>query len=69
MGYTAAADGQGSGTCDGKGESINVMIVDLCPAADSPYWCATAQTNQAGFNVHFDISSDGGLPGSGWSKC
>ena len=66
LGYIAA---QGQGDCIGAGESITVMVTNLCPANGNQQWCAQP-TNEYDFPAHFDImqaSSSAGGP-MGWSK-
>lgn len=67
LGYIAAP---GQGDCTGAGQSITVMVTNLCPAAGNQQWCAQP-TNRYNYPAHFDImqaSSSAGGP-QGWSKC
>ena len=58
-----AASGQGG--CTGAGDTITVMVTNLCPANGNEQWCSQP-SNQFGYGAHFDImSKDGPL---GWSK-
>lgn len=57
-----AADGQGE--CTGAGETITVMITNLCPANGNAQWCSVP--DQYGFPAHFDIMSQGGP--MGWNN-
>ena len=44
-----------TGSCEGKqGQTITVMLLDLCPQEGNQQWCAQP-TNQYGFGVHFDV--------------
>lgn len=52
------------GDCTGAGETITVMITNLCPAQGNAQWCSVP--DQYGFGAHFDIMSQAG-PG-GWSE-
>lgn len=61
-GYVAA---EGQGDCTGKGETITVMITNLCPANGNAQWCSQP-ADQYGYGAHFDILSQGGP--RGWSK-
>ena len=66
LGYIAF---ENQGNCTGAGESITVMVTNLCPANSNPQWC-TQPTNQYDFPAHFDIMEaykDAGGP-MGWSK-
>ena len=66
LGYIAAT---GEGDCTGAGQSITVMVTNLCPANGNQQWCAQPK-NEYDFPAHFDImqaSSSAGGP-MGWSK-
>ncbi|KAK4695270.1 hypothetical protein P7C71_g2460, partial [Lecanoromycetidae sp. Uapishka_2] len=66
LGYIAA---QGQGDCTGAGESITVMVTNLCPANGNQQWCAQP-TNEYNYSAHFDImqaSSSAGGP-MGWNN-
>ncbi len=62
MGSIAAT---GQGECTGAGQTITVMITNLCPANGNAQWCSVPDSY--GFPAHFDIMSQTGGP-SGWSK-
>ena len=55
----------GMGTCQGAGDSITVILLDLCPVQGNEQWC-NQPANHYGFGAHFDILADGGP--LGWSK-
>ncbi|MDI1491565.1 MAG: hypothetical protein OHK93_002774 [Ramalina farinacea] len=63
--YIAAS---GQGDCTGAGDSITVMITNLCPADGNQQWCGGqgGSGNQYGFGAHFDIMSQGGP--KGWNN-
>ena len=61
-GYIAA---EGQGSCTGAGDTITVMITNLCPANGNAQWCSQP-TDQYGYGAHFDILSQNGP--AGWSK-
>ena len=54
------------GTCNGAGETITVMITNLCPQQGNEQWCSQP-TDQYGYTAHFDIMSQD-LPLGSWSK-
>lgn len=58
-----AASGQGD--CTGAGDSITVMVTNLCPANGNEQWCSQP-SNQYGYGAHFDIMSQGGP--NGWNN-
>ena len=58
-----AASGQGD--CTGAGQSITVMVTNLCPANGNAVWCSQP-TNQYGYGAHFDIMSQNGP--EGWNN-
>jgi len=60
---TIAAAGQGD--CTGSGDTITVMVTNLCPANGNQQWCSQPE-NQYGFGAHFDIMSQGGP--LGWNN-
>lgn len=48
------------GTGGAAGQSITVMVTNLCPNNGNAQWCPTVGgTNQYGFSAHFDIMSQG----------
>jgi len=50
----------GQGTGGAAGQSIIVMVTNLCPTNGNAMWCPPpGQSNQFGFSVHFDIMSNG----------
>ena len=57
-----AADGQGD--CTGAGDTITVLVSNLCPANGNEQWCSVP--NQFSYPAHFDIMSQDGP--QGWSK-
>ncbi|MCJ1276260.1 hypothetical protein MMC21_004065 [Puttea exsequens] len=61
-----AATGQGD--CTGSGQTITVMVTNLCPANSNQQWC-NQPANSYGFASHFDLmgSSAGGLA-NGWNN-
>ena len=62
---TGALGAVGQGTCAGAGQSITVMVTNLCPAVGNTQWC-NQPTNEYGFEAHFDIMSQDGP--SGWNN-
>ena len=56
---------KGQGDCTGTGDTITVMVTNLCPANGNEVWCSQP-SNQFGYGAHFDIMSEGGP--LGWSK-
>lgn len=62
VGEIAAA---GQGDCTGSGESITIMVTNLCPANGNQQWCAQPK-NQYGYGAHFDIMSHAGP--KGWNN-
>ena len=58
-----AASGQGD--CTGAGDTITVMVTNLCPANGNEQWCAQPE-NRYGFGAHFDIMSQAGP--AGWNN-
>jgi endoglucanase len=55
----------GQGDCTGSGDTITVMVTNLCPANGNQQWCSQPE-NQYGFGAHFDIMSQGGP--LGWNN-
>lgn len=51
------------GDCTGAGQTITVMITNLCPVNGNEEWCSVPDSY--GFPAHFDIMSKGGP--NGWS--
>lgn len=50
----AAPSGQGNGGA--SGQSITVMVTNLCPTAGNAQWCSPAgSANSYGYDYHFDI--------------
>jgi len=48
------------GTGGGAGQSIIVMVTNLCPHNGNEQWCpAVGGVNQYGYSAHFDIMSNG----------
>lgn len=48
-----------------KGDTVVVMITNLCPAADNQEWCSSP--NRYNYDQHFDMGSDGNSP-NGWGN-
>ena len=63
VGHVAAT---GQGRCTGGGDSIIVMITNLCPADGNEVWCSQPK-NQYGYRTHFDIMNGDGGP-MGWGE-
>ena len=57
----SAPSGQGTGGA--SGQSITVMVTNLCPNAGNAQWCPNpGSTNNYGFEYHFDLmASNSGL--------
>jgi len=52
----------GQGTGGGTGQTVTVMVTNLCPEDSNSQWCPNpGGTNQYGYSAHFDIQ--GGVPG------
>ncbi|KAB5560100.1 glycoside hydrolase [Coniochaeta sp. 2T2.1] len=55
---TGSAPCSGCGTGGASGQSIVVMVTNLCPHAGNERWCANAgSTNNYGYQYHFDIQA------------
>jgi hypothetical protein len=55
------------GTGGASGQSIIVMVTNLCPNNGNAQWCpAVGGTNQYGYSAHFDIMSNGNFL---WGEC
>lgn len=54
----------GQGDCSGAGQTITVMITNLCPADSNQQWCS--MPDAYGYPVHFDIMAQGSP--QGWSE-
>ncbi|KAI3392117.1 hypothetical protein diail_6160 [Diaporthe ilicicola] len=57
----SAPPGQGAGGA--KGNSITVMITNLCPYGGNERWCAQSGNNQYGYAYHFDIMATNAVLG------
>ncbi|KAH8660107.1 glycosyl hydrolase family 45 protein [Xylariales sp. PMI_506] len=56
---TGEAPCNGCGTGGAAGESIIVMVTNLCPYNSNTVWCPNpGSTNQYGYSYHFDIMAD-----------
>ncbi|KAF8344144.1 glycoside hydrolase [Cantharellus anzutake] len=54
------------GTGGGAGQSIIVMVTNLCPSTGNGQWCpSTGSMNDYGYSAHFDIMSKDGF---GWDN-
>jgi len=59
---TGSAPCQTCGTGGGAGQTVTVMVTNLCPNNGNAQWCPNVGgTNQYGYGAHFDIN--GGVPG------
>ncbi|TAQ91019.1 hypothetical protein B7494_g624 [Chlorociboria aeruginascens] len=61
---TGSAPCSGCGTGGAAGESIIVMVTNLCPSASNAQWCpSVGGTNQYGYSYHFDIMAQNAIFG------
>ncbi|KAF8321601.1 glycoside hydrolase [Clavulina sp. PMI_390] len=65
QGYSACST---CGTGAGSGQTITVMVTNLCPNNGNAQWCPkVGGLNQYGYSAHFDIMSTG-LVGGVWDN-
>ncbi|KAH8882795.1 glycoside hydrolase [Thozetella sp. PMI_491] len=61
---TGSAPCSGCGTGGAQGQSIIVMVTNLCPYNGNAQWCPNSgSTNQYGYSYHFDIMAQSAIFG------